>query len=789
MDENYILKEGSPTSPMLDEHSTATIIEKTVDVSNIGEFVIGEENSSIITFKMNRYYDGVDLSEKAIKVMYRNTNGVYESDVVNIKYSINNLKFSWIVPNDATKTTKIVAYVCFISDNYLWKTKSFTITVSQSFDVADSEPTQNWFVNLESKLVKIEKVINDIGEIPEWAKQPEKPTYTYEEIGAEKAGASEGNLNKSINYTDGEVRKIKEDIIPEKIKEVQNQIPTKASDLENDLAVSYSVQELTSEQKQIARDNIDAGVSKKIITYDGASSSYTISISEGTVNDIESDSTEEFIEGYKTFYSAIQLTRLFPTLSWGQSKTLLKRLSDAHKAGVISDKLTYSTDMSFAKVAYSYAKNTNSEYYDSIFFVSSQSRIRLCYYPDKDEYSTSSGDNYMKNALIEYTGGTDSTDSYVSQFNMKSNPKSDMQVATKQYVDNKIMYVNITKETKDGKTVYKLDKTYEDIKEAIDSGKSPVVIYNSVFFNLDINFTGEGYIFTNSRLGVIGIGKKSDNNNNTMVMCYGIPPYISVTWSVNNMDINVQIENDELTNQPIDIDTYCSNCQLFGRIPAIKLHVEKTNGVDLRYDVVLYDTGNDFAGTTFINGNLTYCRLTMENMSDTSTWDYTETEIPNWKVYNNISTSIFDNFGVYDQVGVDKNNNLYVERPIKYFDTMDKISNQNTANGIASIAYSKGTSDIDISYPAMVYSTRIQSYGNFEGWIVDACGDHYACTIRNSRVTLGKKTVNGLPQPSKNDANKVLYGDMTWKDAPNATDEHINTLIDIKLGVIENGTY
>ena len=68
----------------------------------------------------------------------------------------------------------------------------------------------------------------------------------------------------------------------------------------------------------------------------------------------------------------------------------------------------------------------------------------------------------------------------------------------------------------------------------------------------------------------------------------------------------------------------------------------------------------------------------------------------------------------------------------------------------------------------------------------------YLGTPNNKKIcalTLGKKTVNGLPQPSKNDANKVLYGDMTWKDASNTTDEHINTLIDKKLGVIENGTY
>lgn len=149
MDENYILKEGCITSPMLDEHSTATIVEKTVNVSDIGEFVVGEMNSSVITFKMNRYYDGVDLSQKDILIMYKNTNGVYKDKAVNIQYSTDGLKFSWIVPNDATKTIKITAYVCFISDDYLWKTKNFTISFNPSFDVTDTEHTTNWFVSTQ----------------------------------------------------------------------------------------------------------------------------------------------------------------------------------------------------------------------------------------------------------------------------------------------------------------------------------------------------------------------------------------------------------------------------------------------------------------------------------------------------------------------------------------------------------------------------------------------------------------------------------------------------------------
>lgn len=122
---------------------------------------------------------------------------------------------------------------------------------------------------------------------------------------------------------------------------------------------------------------------------------------------------------------------------------------------------------------------------------------------------------------------------------------------------------------------------------------------------------------------------------------------------------------------------------------------------------------------------------------------------------------------------------------------MDKISNFNTCNGCIAVAYSKGTTDIDIPYPVTVYSTTVNSRGIFDGWIVDACGNHYSCTIGSpsSGVTLGELMTRGMPQPTKNDANKVLYGDMTWKDASNITDEHINTLIDKKLGVIENGTY
>ena len=226
MDETFISNDQYPSSPMSDQHSTATISEKIVDVSNIGTFVMGEHNSSMITFQIDRYYDGVDLSDKKIKIVYKNSNGIYESDdteICNVKYSQKSLRFSWIVSSNVTQTSKFVAYVCFISDGYLMKTENFTVLVKSSFDPAASEPSANWFVTIEGKLEKIEKDIVD-NHVYDWAKQPEKPTYTPEEIGAEKVGTSDGILRSATKYTDGEISRLEDTVIPNNVANLEQKI-------------------------------------------------------------------------------------------------------------------------------------------------------------------------------------------------------------------------------------------------------------------------------------------------------------------------------------------------------------------------------------------------------------------------------------------------------------------------------------------------------------------------------------------------------------------------------------
>ena len=226
MDETFISNDQYPSSPMSDQHSTATISEKIVDVSNIGTFVMGEHNSSMITFQIERYYDGVDLSDKKIKIVYKNSNGIYESaddEICNVKYSQKSLRFSWIVSSNVTQTSKFVAYVCFISDDYLMKTENFIVTVKSSFDPSTSEPSANWFVTIEGKLEKIEKDILG-NHVYEWAKQPEKPTYTPEEIGAEKAGTSDGIFRSAMKYTDGEISRLENTVIPNNVSALDKKI-------------------------------------------------------------------------------------------------------------------------------------------------------------------------------------------------------------------------------------------------------------------------------------------------------------------------------------------------------------------------------------------------------------------------------------------------------------------------------------------------------------------------------------------------------------------------------------
>ena len=155
------------TSPMVDEHTIIKITEKTPSLQNIGKIVAGDTNSNILTFEMNRYYDGVDLYTKDIRFIVSNGNGIFLEKAVNLQYNDTLIRFSWVLSYAVTcKSGNVNAAIEIFGTenglNYSLKTTPFTLKIENSIDATDItvEPPENWFVDFETRLQTLENSID-----------------------------------------------------------------------------------------------------------------------------------------------------------------------------------------------------------------------------------------------------------------------------------------------------------------------------------------------------------------------------------------------------------------------------------------------------------------------------------------------------------------------------------------------------------------------------------------------------------------------------------------------------
>lgn len=151
---------------MSDEHEFIKIAEKQVKIGNIGLIVHGDDNSQMLMFEINRFYDSVDLKDKTIKFIYKNKNGVFVDEAVNIAYSDSLLRFSWVIPYGVTLSAgTVLACIQFVgkdenNNNYSLKTTNFTLKIEDSLDGTDMDAADiNWFEDVECRLSGLEKDI------------------------------------------------------------------------------------------------------------------------------------------------------------------------------------------------------------------------------------------------------------------------------------------------------------------------------------------------------------------------------------------------------------------------------------------------------------------------------------------------------------------------------------------------------------------------------------------------------------------------------------------------------
>lgn len=136
-----------------DDNYSEIDIQKNIKIGKNQINLTQEENSQVIPFLMNRYYDGVDLTEMFISVLFVNKNGdEAESPVINLEYNDDKIRFYWLVNKLATAVEgklKIEIHATGKNEkgeNYVWKTKT-----NEEIDILKSlsgngiiEPGDGW---------------------------------------------------------------------------------------------------------------------------------------------------------------------------------------------------------------------------------------------------------------------------------------------------------------------------------------------------------------------------------------------------------------------------------------------------------------------------------------------------------------------------------------------------------------------------------------------------------------------------------------------------------------------
>lgn len=253
----------------------------TVDSSQIN--ISQEENSQFIPFEMNRYYDGIDLSEMLIQIHYVNKNNEEDYDnVVNCQYNDSKIRFAWLVDRGVTYLAGNVSFEIRATgtnekgENYCWISKpNGKINILESLTgTGIVKPDSDWYTGF------INTMNSKISEATAYAQQAE----------ASATRAENAANNIDIN-----------------IANVTSTVKTDVMQSVNDTLATYytktQVDELIDNiDLQDVYDKIDSidGLANFNVTYDSATRVLTFYNGETKIKDItlNSNPTTEWTNSY-----------------------------------------------------------------------------------------------------------------------------------------------------------------------------------------------------------------------------------------------------------------------------------------------------------------------------------------------------------------------------------------------------------------------------------------------------------------------------------------------------------
>lgn len=235
MDDSMTLEEALAAATVDDTSENRVIVIdsdlRTIEIpgtiKNLG--VESDDDVHRLYFQMPKTYGEFDLSEFDIHINYKNGNvgDVYAVEDKTVEGDV--ITFSWLVGRNAVRTKGATQFIVCLkkSDASGVVQQEFNTTVA-SLNVLEGLETTEQVVQahadiIEQILKKIdgltsispEDVANAVEEymaahpftetdptVPDWAKQPEKPTYTASEVGADATGTAERKVSVHNTATD-----------------------------------------------------------------------------------------------------------------------------------------------------------------------------------------------------------------------------------------------------------------------------------------------------------------------------------------------------------------------------------------------------------------------------------------------------------------------------------------------------------------------------------------------------------------------------------------------------------
>ena len=154
MAETYMPVPGYETADYIDDQVVCITSDKKIGSMAGQTSIQGEANSQYILYEIDRYHDGVDLSDKLLQIHYERQDGAGgNSTPVNVCVSDSRIRFGWIVPGSATAldgTLKVMPFATGLSpmgDTYIIKTLYTEYKVHKGLTVSGGieEPDEDWY--------------------------------------------------------------------------------------------------------------------------------------------------------------------------------------------------------------------------------------------------------------------------------------------------------------------------------------------------------------------------------------------------------------------------------------------------------------------------------------------------------------------------------------------------------------------------------------------------------------------------------------------------------------------